>query len=135
MQNQKSFIFFFLLLLIFFLRFNSASCSYFSVPTAYSLWNTNVTSTNVDVTGPINFSGEFQLLYSDPSRTSWILNTPYLLRVSYRPQIGYIRVWAKDPNGVVVQDTGDMYVPQVVSNVCFLSYLFSMTMFLPLVYS
>ena len=61
------------------------------------------------VTGPIDFSREFMTLYDDAARSSWNLNEQYLFRVSYRPKIGYIRVWVTDSVGTVVQDTGDLF--------------------------
>lgn len=82
---------------------------YFNSPSNYSLWTTNSTSSNTLVTGPIDFSREFMTLYDDATRSSWNLNEQYVFRVSYRPKIGYIRVWVTDTVGNVVQDTGDLF--------------------------
>jgi len=83
---------------------------YYNSPSSYSLWNTNasvpVGSQAELVTGPIDFSSQFTTLYQDRTRTSWVLNTLYNFRVSYRPTTGYLRVHVTDPSGAIVQDTG-----------------------------
>ena len=83
----------------------------------YSLWTTNATSSAPIVTGPIDFSGEFTTLYQDPTRSSWTVNTQYLMHVSYRPSIGYVRVWIKDPSGTIVQDSGSIWDTGAITTV------------------
>ena len=51
-----------------------------------------------------------------PTRTGFDVDTSYKFHVSFRPAVGYIHVWVTDPNGVIVQDTGDIWEKGIVSS-------------------
>jgi len=87
-------------------QYNGSSVSNFS------LWTTNATVTDPItrfITGNIDFSNEFNLLYRDPARVSWNVGSKYKFHVSYRPSTGYIRVYAKNLANTIIADTGDIW--------------------------
>ena len=92
--------------------------SYYNAVSNYSLWNTNDTTTDADVTGAIDFRNEFHTLYQDPTRMGYDVGETYKFRVSFRPSIGYLRVKVTNSQGDVVQDTGDIWDLGSISSVC-----------------
>jgi len=78
---------------------------YYNTPTDYSLYNTNVTTPD----NTVDFSSQFELLYHDSNRVSPVTGVQYRFHLSYRPQIGYMRlgIYRASDNTLLV-DTGDI---------------------------
>ncbi len=83
--------------------------------TNFALWSTNSTSFEPNVRTVYDNSNSFNV---SMGRVSFMYETVYTIKVSYRPLIGYYRVsMTRVSDGAVIADTGDQYDAAGISSV------------------